>query len=92
MLLHKLELDLLPPLCLIVVNRCDCIFLSLQIDKQQHSKDSVYFRDGRRRIDFVLSYVDDKDGERKQVGNTFLNNPPVLRSWRVLAALLKNLM
>ncbi|XP_075883389.1 anoctamin-5 isoform X4 [Nelusetta ayraudi] len=37
-----------------------------EIDKQQHSKDSVYFRDGRRRIDFVLSYVDDKDGERKQ--------------------------
>ncbi|XP_060931935.1 anoctamin-5 [Limanda limanda] len=36
------------------------------IDKQQHSKDSVFFRDGRRRIDFVLSYVDDKDGERKQ--------------------------
>ncbi|TWW75991.1 Anoctamin-5 Gnathodiaphyseal dysplasia 1 protein -like protein [Takifugu flavidus] len=37
------------------------------IDKQQHSKDSVFFRDGRRRVDFVLSYVDDKDGERKQV-------------------------
>uniref|UniRef100_A0A8C4GVY0 Anoctamin n=1 Tax=Dicentrarchus labrax TaxID=13489 RepID=A0A8C4GVY0_DICLA len=29
-------------------------------------KDSVFFRDGVRRIDFVLSYVDDKDGERKQ--------------------------
>uniref|UniRef100_H2U329 Anoctamin n=1 Tax=Takifugu rubripes TaxID=31033 RepID=H2U329_TAKRU len=37
-----------------------------EIDKQQHSKDSVFFRDGRRRVDFVLSYVDDKDGERKQ--------------------------
>uniref|UniRef100_A0A3B4VB61 Anoctamin n=1 Tax=Seriola dumerili TaxID=41447 RepID=A0A3B4VB61_SERDU len=36
------------------------------IDKQQQSKDSVFFRDGVRRIDFVLSYVDDKDGERKQ--------------------------
>ncbi|KAM6926307.1 anoctamin-5 isoform 3-T3 [Lycodopsis pacificus] len=36
------------------------------IDKQQHSKDSVFFRDGVRMIDFVLSYVDDKDGERKQ--------------------------
>ncbi|XP_060891520.1 anoctamin-5 isoform X3 [Labrus mixtus] len=36
------------------------------IDKQQQSKDSVFFRDGLRRIDFVLSYVDDKDGERKQ--------------------------
>ncbi|KAM4619256.1 anoctamin-5 [Polymixia lowei] len=37
-----------------------------RIDKQQQSKDSVFFRDGIRRIDFVLSYVDDKDGERKQ--------------------------
>ncbi|XP_053175664.1 anoctamin-5 [Scomber japonicus] len=36
------------------------------IDKQQQSKDSVFFRDGKRRVDFVLSYVDDKDGERKQ--------------------------
>nr|XP_043892005.1 anoctamin-5-like [Solea senegalensis] len=35
------------------------------IDKHQQSKDSVFFRDGLRRIDFVLSYVDDKDGERK---------------------------
>uniref|UniRef100_A0A3P8U664 Anoctamin n=1 Tax=Amphiprion percula TaxID=161767 RepID=A0A3P8U664_AMPPE len=41
-------------------------FTSNLIDKQQHSKDSVFFRDGVRRIDFVLSYVDDKDGERKQ--------------------------
>uniref|UniRef100_A0A8D3AMM1 Anoctamin n=1 Tax=Scophthalmus maximus TaxID=52904 RepID=A0A8D3AMM1_SCOMX len=32
----------------------------------QDFKDSVFFRDGLRRIDFVLSYVDDKDGERKQ--------------------------
>ncbi|XP_031420362.1 anoctamin-5 isoform X2 [Clupea harengus] len=38
------------------------------VDKQQQSKDSVFFRDGVRRIDFVLSYVDDedKDGEKKQ--------------------------
>ncbi|XP_077067555.1 anoctamin-5 isoform X4 [Siphateles boraxobius] len=36
------------------------------VDKQQQSKDSVYFRDGVRRIDFVLSYIDDKDGEKKQ--------------------------
>uniref|UniRef100_A0A3B4A541 Anoctamin n=1 Tax=Periophthalmus magnuspinnatus TaxID=409849 RepID=A0A3B4A541_9GOBI len=27
---------------------------------------TVFFRDGLRRIDFVLSYVDDKDGEKKQ--------------------------
>ncbi|XP_051975312.1 anoctamin-5-like [Xyrauchen texanus] len=36
------------------------------VDKQLQSKDSVYFRDGVRRIDFVLSYIDDKDGEKKQ--------------------------
>uniref|UniRef100_A0A3B5QJ91 Anoctamin n=1 Tax=Xiphophorus maculatus TaxID=8083 RepID=A0A3B5QJ91_XIPMA len=30
------------------------------------NKDSVFFRDGMRRIDFVLSYVDDKDCEKKQ--------------------------
>lgn len=30
----------------------------------------MFFRDGVRRIDFVLSYVDDKDGEKKQVSVT----------------------
>lgn len=34
----------------------------------------MFFRDGVRRIDFVLSYVDDKDGERKQVRKEDLNN------------------
>ncbi|KAM8751920.1 anoctamin-5 isoform 2-T2 [Acanthopagrus schlegelii] len=50
------------------LSRKRALFLKFRsrIDKQQHSKDSVFFRDGRRRIDFVLSYVDDKDGERKQ--------------------------
>eukprot|EP00063_Salmo_salar_P006693 XP_013981528.1 PREDICTED: anoctamin-5-like [Salmo salar] len=37
-----------------------------EVDKHQQSKDSVFFRDGKKRIDFVLSYVDDRDGERKQ--------------------------
>ncbi|XP_041789355.1 anoctamin-5b isoform X1 [Chelmon rostratus] len=37
-----------------------------ETDKLQPNKDTVFFRDGVRRIDFVLSYVDDKDGERKQ--------------------------
>uniref|UniRef100_A0A8B9HQX1 Anoctamin n=1 Tax=Astyanax mexicanus TaxID=7994 RepID=A0A8B9HQX1_ASTMX len=36
-----------------------------RVDKQHQSKDSVYFRDGKRRIDFVLSYVEDKE-DRKQ--------------------------
>uniref|UniRef100_A0A671LUK4 Anoctamin n=1 Tax=Sinocyclocheilus anshuiensis TaxID=1608454 RepID=A0A671LUK4_9TELE len=43
------------------------INVCVQVDKQQQSKDSVYFRDGVRRIDFILSYIDDKDGEKKQV-------------------------
>ncbi|XP_069553767.1 anoctamin-5b isoform X1 [Brachyistius frenatus] len=37
-----------------------------EADKLQPNKDTVFFRDGVRRIDFVLSYVDDKDGEKKQ--------------------------
>ncbi|KFZ55715.1 Anoctamin-5, partial [Antrostomus carolinensis] len=38
-----------------------------QIDKRHESKDSIFFRDGVRRIDFVLSYVDDlnKEWEKK---------------------------
>lgn len=36
-----------------------------EVDKHHQSKDSVYFRDGVRRIDFVLSYIDEKE-ERKQ--------------------------
>lgn len=42
-----------------------CAFV--QTDKLQTNRDTVFFRDGVRRIDFVLSYVDDKDGEKKQV-------------------------
>ncbi|XP_031702256.1 anoctamin-5-like isoform X1 [Anarrhichthys ocellatus] len=38
----------------------------IETDKLQPNKDTVFFRDGVRRIDFVLSYVDDKDGEKKQ--------------------------
>uniref|UniRef100_A0A671V8A0 Anoctamin n=1 Tax=Sparus aurata TaxID=8175 RepID=A0A671V8A0_SPAAU len=37
-----------------------------ETDKLQPNRDTVFFRDGVRRIDFVLSYVDDKDGEKKQ--------------------------
>uniref|UniRef100_UPI00398F4CD8 anoctamin-5 isoform X2 n=1 Tax=Pristiophorus japonicus TaxID=55135 RepID=UPI00398F4CD8 len=37
-----------------------------RIDKHIQSKDSVFFCDGVRRIDFILSYVDDlKDAEKK---------------------------
>ncbi|XP_071975042.1 anoctamin-5 isoform X4 [Engystomops pustulosus] len=40
----------------------------LRIDKNLQSKDSVFFCDGIRRIDFVLSYVDDpnKEVDRKK--------------------------
>ncbi|XP_021023852.2 anoctamin-5 isoform X1 [Mus caroli] len=39
----------------------------LMFQRSEHSKDSVFFRDGIRQIDFVLSYVEDvkKDGELK---------------------------
>ncbi|XP_053576348.1 anoctamin-5 isoform X3 [Bombina bombina] len=39
----------------------------LRIDKHHQSKDSVFFRDGIRRIDFVLSYIDEpvKEGDKK---------------------------
>ncbi|XP_062326795.1 anoctamin-5b isoform X1 [Osmerus eperlanus] len=37
-----------------------------ETDNLNQNKDTVFFRDGVRRIDFVLSYVDDKDGEKKQ--------------------------
>lgn len=41
----------------------------LQFQRSEQSKDSVFFRDGIRQIDFVLSYVDDvkKDADLKAV-------------------------
>ncbi|XP_077424080.1 anoctamin-5 isoform X2 [Vanacampus margaritifer] len=36
---------------------------AMEIEKQQQSKDLVFFRDGVRRIDFVLSYTE--EGDRK---------------------------
>ncbi|XP_078004576.1 anoctamin-5 isoform X5 [Phascolarctos cinereus] len=40
---------------------------SSEFDKRQQSKDSIFFCDGVRRIDYVLSYVDDpkQDGDKK---------------------------
>ncbi|XP_042197254.1 anoctamin-5 isoform X4 [Callorhinchus milii] len=39
----------------------------VRINREIHSKDSIFFRDGIRRIDFILSYVDDlsKEAEKK---------------------------
>ncbi|KAJ6667108.1 hypothetical protein lerEdw1_017086 [Lerista edwardsae] len=39
----------------------------MAINKRHQSKDSIFFRDGIRQIDFVLAYVDDpiKEGEKK---------------------------
>ncbi|XP_028999538.1 anoctamin-5b isoform X2 [Betta splendens] len=37
-----------------------------ETERLRPSTDTVFFRDGVRRIDFVLSYVEDKDGEKKQ--------------------------
>lgn len=50
-------------------NECLCI---LQVDKEQQSKDSVYFKDGVRRVDFVLSYVEDKDEKKPVSYETFI--------------------
>ncbi|XP_005300362.1 anoctamin-5 isoform X2 [Trachemys scripta elegans] len=36
------------------------------INKRHQSKDSVFFRDGVRRIDFVLSYLDDPNKEEEK--------------------------
>lgn len=45
-----------------------CLLLLLQTDDPPLSNsDTVFFRDGIRRIDFVLAYVDDKDVEKRQV-------------------------
>lgn len=44
-----------------------CRLLLSQTDNLQPNADTVFFRDGVRRIDFVLAYVDDKDVEKKQV-------------------------
>ncbi|KAM4572665.1 anoctamin-5 isoform 2-T2 [Odontesthes bonariensis] len=63
---HSLTLEQISALTGLSRKRALFLKCRSRIDKQQHSKDSVYFRDGVRRIDFVLSYVDDKDGERKQ--------------------------
>ncbi|XP_072475435.1 anoctamin-5 isoform X6 [Notamacropus eugenii] len=40
---------------------------SSEFDKRQQSKDSIFFCDGIRRIDYVLSYVDDpkQEGDKK---------------------------
>ncbi|KAK7892123.1 hypothetical protein WMY93_024086 [Mugilogobius chulae] len=50
------------------LSRKRALFLKYRsrIDRQHQSKDSIYFRDGVRRIDFVLSFIEDKDDGRKQ--------------------------
>uniref|UniRef100_A0A8C4K5G3 Anoctamin n=1 Tax=Dromaius novaehollandiae TaxID=8790 RepID=A0A8C4K5G3_DRONO len=55
------------PLCETVSTTGSEIPSSSEIDKRHESKDSIFFRDGIRRIDFVLSYVDDlnKEWEKK---------------------------
>ncbi|XP_037259277.1 anoctamin-5 isoform X4 [Falco biarmicus] len=55
------------PLCETISTSGSEVPSSSEIDKRHQSKDSIFFRDGVRRIDFVLSYVDDlnKDWEKK---------------------------
>ncbi|KAB0405585.1 hypothetical protein E2I00_006273 [Balaenoptera physalus] len=44
-----------------------CVLFKVIFKKDEQSKDSIFFRDGIRQIDFVLSYVDDikKEAELK---------------------------
>lgn len=66
------------PACVKAKSSTLWLFL-LQTDKLDPSRDTVFFRDGVRRIDFVLSYVDDKDGEKKQVSVTNCHYLPTQR-------------
>ncbi|KAM6408234.1 anoctamin-5 isoform 3-T3 [Rhynochetos jubatus] len=67
--LNSTETTLLIPEHQVQSGRRYNLFLKrrLRIDKRHQSKDSIFFRDGVRRIDFVLSYVDDlnKEWEKK---------------------------
>ncbi|XP_061773229.1 anoctamin-5 isoform X4 [Nerophis ophidion] len=49
-------------------SRKRALFLKLRsrIDRQQQSKDSVFFRDGVRKIDFVLSYTHEEDYKKME--------------------------
>lgn len=59
----------------------------IQTDRLQPNRDTVFFRDGVRRIDFVLAYIDDKD-ERKQVSCIFYKNTVwiLVAEWFLLKA------
>lgn len=58
-----------------------CHSCLLQFKKDKQSKDSIFFRDGIRQIDFVLSYVDDikKEGDLKTV-STYLRETGIIKS------------
>uniref|UniRef100_A0A8C5AVX7 Anoctamin n=1 Tax=Gadus morhua TaxID=8049 RepID=A0A8C5AVX7_GADMO len=45
-----------------------------ETDKLQWNRDTVFFRDGVRRIDFVLSYVEDKDEKKPERRREFEAN------------------
>ncbi|XP_059927939.1 anoctamin-5b isoform X2 [Gadus macrocephalus] len=45
-----------------------------ETDKLQRNRDTVFFRDGVRRIDFVLSYVEDKDEKKPERRREFEAN------------------
>uniref|UniRef100_A0A8C7ZCQ2 Anoctamin n=1 Tax=Oryzias sinensis TaxID=183150 RepID=A0A8C7ZCQ2_9TELE len=53
---------------------CGCQPDSKTTDKLQPTRDTVFFRDGVRRIDFVLSYVDDKDEKKQERRRAFEAN------------------
>ncbi|XP_038139835.1 anoctamin-5-like isoform X1 [Cyprinodon tularosa] len=45
-----------------------------ETERLRPNRDTVFFRDGVRRIDFVLSYVDDKDERKQERRKTFEAN------------------
>uniref|UniRef100_A0AAY4EDL3 Anoctamin n=1 Tax=Denticeps clupeoides TaxID=299321 RepID=A0AAY4EDL3_9TELE len=53
---------------------CVCVFTFLQVGKQQQSKDSVFFRDGMRRIDFVIAYTDENDPKKQERRKIYESN------------------
>lgn len=57
-----------------------CLSCPLQFKKDEQSKDSIFFWDGIRQIDFVLSYVDDikKEAELKAV-STYMREMGIIK-------------
>ena len=56
------------------MTRVDEMILCSQDTQAQAQKETLFFDDGRRRIDFVLVYKDSKDDSKAQHRETFEEN------------------